>query len=892
MSATTSADHALDWNTPIGPRPFMRLSGVGYSHVDLRGRGEVINEHPCQHRTAPDAACRMLRPALDYASRGIPVFPCRSNKKPYTVHGFHDASTDRGTLVRWWVTNPGAMIGMPTGAASGFDVVDLDRDAARGLDGVTAFAALEKSVGAPIRTRKNRTPRGGVHLLFKHPGETVKNSTSVIAPGVDTRGSGGYIVLPPSKSEIGNYRVEDSTDPAPLPPWLCNLLRNYKIMGSPEVLAEWSHYSVLTTPVIATLAPYVQAAVKAATMAVAATPAGQRNGALNKAAFNLGQFVGSGVLLQADAEAALMGAARRCGLTDQESARTIKSGLESGQKEPRQISDPRTNPRQGRDKPLSTLPEQWPTPQPIPDELVPVQKFDYSLLPATFRPWIQDIADRLQCPPDFSAVAAMVAIAAVVGRKIGIRPKRHDDWLVVPNIWGAAIGRAGVMKSPAIAEPLKPLTRLEIEAAKQHKEAIREYEATKMLSKQRRAIAEASIKGALKDAGGKATAMDLARQAVDEDGCEPIRKRYIVNDSTVEKHGELLRQNPNGYLIHRDELVGLLKSLDKDGQEGSRAFYLEAWNGTGRFTYDRIGRGTIDIESVIFSVMGGITPGPLGDYLRQAVGEGALDDGLMQRFQLAVWPDIAREWHNVDRWPDSEAKHTAYTVFEQLDRLDPKSIGAQTDANDEDGIPYLHFTESAQGIFDDWRGKLEATIRTGDEHRALESHLAKYRSLIPSLALLIHLVDDGQGAVTDGALQRAIGWGNYLESHARRIFAVAISPDIPAAKALAKRLLNGDLKDEFSLKDVYRPCWSGLNTRALAQSAADVLMDLDWLAEHRETAPGAFKPSTTYRINPKVRNISCRGTAVTAITGSNGINGSKGSDLHPLALAAVEDATE
>ena len=67
-----------------------------------------------------------------------------------------------------------------------------------------------------------------------------------------------------------------------------------------------------------------------------------------------------------------------------------------------------------------------------------------------------------------------------------------------------------------------------------------------------------------------------------------------------------------------------------------------AWNGTGRFTHDRIGRGTIDIESVIFSVMGGITPSPLSDYLRQAVGEGALDDGLMQRFQLAAWPDTTR----------------------------------------------------------------------------------------------------------------------------------------------------------------------------------------------------------------------------------------------------------
>ncbi len=93
----------------------------------------------------------------------------------------------------------------------------------------------------------------------------------------------------------------------------------------------------------------------------------------------------------------------------------------------------------------------WPDPQPLPDELPPVPPFDLGLLPETFRPWISDIAARVQCPADFPAVAAMIGLAAVLGRKIGIRPKRHDDWLVVPNLWGAVIGPPSVMKTPAIA---------------------------------------------------------------------------------------------------------------------------------------------------------------------------------------------------------------------------------------------------------------------------------------------------------------------------------------------------------------------------------------------------------------------------------------------------------
>ena len=814
---------------------------------------------------------RFLTAALNMARDGIPVFPCwPRTKEPITEHGFKDATTDESVIRQWWEMYPDANVAIPTGDRSGRIVLDVDMD--KDKDGETALAQVISQHQPLPDTLVARTPRGGRHLCFRHPGQKVPSRTDHPAPALDVRGDGGYVLIPPSQTDRGTYSYLNKAAPAECPCWLIDILVNGNgqtenlptVAPSPArsrqhepfdeegrihaalrfILA--SDYDTWTKVGMAlhTWDPHRGLSVWDDWSRSCPEKYDERQPPKKWLSFKTNRT--NGVTL-----GTLFELAKRGGWVPS-SASILRGGV---------------------NKPVPATPAEWPDPQPIPDELVPVMAFVYDLLPAALRTWIRDIAERLQCPPDFSAVAVMVAIASVVGRCIGIRPKRHDDWLVVPNLWGAVIGRAGVMKSPAIAEPLKPLKRLEIEDAKQYKAERSEYEAKQLLAKQRRAIAEASIKGALKDSGGEAAAMDIARQALQEDGCEPTRKRHLVNDSTVEKHGELLRQNPNGYCVYRDELVGLLKSLDKDGQEGARAFYLEAWNGTGRYTFDRIGRGTIDIESVIFSIIGGITPGPLGDYLRQAVQEGALDDGLMQRFQLAVWPDISREWRNVDRWPDGEAKRSAYAAFERLARLDPQSVGARVDENDEDGIPYLHFTESGQVLFDEWREGLEAKIRTGDEHPALESHLSKYRSLIPSLALLIHLVDDGQGGVTKDALQRAIGWGEYLESHARRIFAVAISPDIPAAKALAKRLQNGDLKEEFSLKDIYRPCWSGLNTRELAQAAVDVLLDLEWLAERRETAPGAFKPSTIYQLNPKVGNTPRQVTAFTAV-GSNGSNGS------------------
>jgi putative DNA primase/helicase len=202
------------------------------------------------------------------------------------------------------------------------------------------------------------------------------------------------------------------------------------------------------------------------------------------------------------------------------------------------------------------------------------------------------------------------------------------------------------MKSPAIEEPLKVLKRLEIAAKEEFDQASTEYEAAKLVAQVARKEGEKEIRNAIKN---NKDPMLVARGLSEREPSPPVRPRLLVNDATVEKLGEILNENPYGVTCYRDELIGWLKSLDKENQQGARSFYLEAWNGTGRFTYDRIGRGTIDIEAAIVSVIGAIQPGPLRAYLLDAVQGGRGDDGLMQRFQLAVWPDVSSHWRNVDR---------------------------------------------------------------------------------------------------------------------------------------------------------------------------------------------------------------------------------------------------
>jgi hypothetical protein len=135
-----------------------------------------------------------LEAALKYAENGWPVFPCGIDKKPLVAGGFKSATTDLAQIVAWWTQWPDASIGCPTGSMSGFWVFDVDTP-----NGPASLEALEAEHGPLPATREQRTGSGGRHLFFKWiEGREVRNSASKLGPGLDVRGEGGYVILPPS----------------------------------------------------------------------------------------------------------------------------------------------------------------------------------------------------------------------------------------------------------------------------------------------------------------------------------------------------------------------------------------------------------------------------------------------------------------------------------------------------------------------------------------------------------------------------------------------------------------------------------------------------------------------------------------------------------------------
>lgn len=551
-----------------------------------------------------------------------------------------------------------------------------------------------------------------------------------------------------------------------------------------------------------------------------------------------------------------------------------------------------------------------PEPEPIRITLLSVPPLAPDLIPDAFREWIADTAYRMQCPIDFCAVGAIGILAAVVGAGIGIKPKRKDDWLIVPNLWGGVIGPPSKKKTPALAEMIKALGRLEKLATDSTQQA--KTKAADPETKARQKLLDAELKDAIKaDMLAKRTASAAAAYAEATDGSgipsdqncvddtttpakrtttsrqrlpsPPTRnvaeiklemanlstrptgnlqERFRTNDTTIEALHELLSANQRGILVFRDELVGLLRGWDKQGREQDRGFYLEAWNGQGNFPLDRIGRGHVICDNMCVSILGGTQPDKVRNYLYQARTE---NDGMMQRFQLLTYPDVKPFVKMVDEYPDGLARERAFHIIETLARADFESLAPP---GSYDKTPFLRFAEDgAQALFIEWYERLHREkLEDPDEALLIVEYLSKQPKTMASLALLFHLVDRAEaiaagepvGAVSLAAAARAADWCTYLEAHARRIYGLAANLQSQAAAALAERIGKGQLDDlggteGFTARDIYRKQWSLLDDREIVDEALRELVDAGWLLQSVQAAGFQMRGHVRYRVNPKAR---------------------------------------
>jgi Bifunctional DNA primase/polymerase, N-terminal len=234
----------------------------------------------------------------------LPVFPCLENKAPACPGGFKTATRDPAEIRELWRRYPGPLVGVATGAVAGFDVLDIDPK-----NGGRAW--LEEHRGKLSPTRVHRTRSGGLHVLFRHH-DGLRNSAGKIAPGVDVRADGGYVIWWPME----RYQARGSLhNPAEWPLWILPALMERSVAPPPAAFSPPATDQRIVSQ-LAGLARVVAGAVE-----------GQRNSTLFWAANRAADMAREGRIQPGAARDLLHSLGGRCGLPAFEVQRTVANAF-------------------------------------------------------------------------------------------------------------------------------------------------------------------------------------------------------------------------------------------------------------------------------------------------------------------------------------------------------------------------------------------------------------------------------------------------------------------------------------------------------------------------------------------------------------------------------------
>lgn len=463
------------------------------------------------------------------------------------------------------------------------------------------------------------------------------------------------------------------------------------------------------------------------------------------------------------------------------------------------------------------------------EAMPPVPDFGWDLLPSSICSYVRDVSIRQGSPPEFVAVSIMAAIAAIVGNGVRIAPKAHDSWSVVPNMWAMSVGDASMMKTPALQAGLMPLDYLQSMLDREFEDdrdiLDAQMELSRLINDELRARARSAIR-----AQDPQEAYRLVLQTAKIARGFPVRLQ--VGNTTETRLVQLLAENRFGLLAVHDELPALFSRLLKRSGASERALMLKAANGDLPHDHDRAGRERLQIPQLTLSVVGGIQPSRISGIVRDAHSEGA--DGLLQRFQLTVWPDPIPERRGVDLPPDEAAAETVRRIFRDV--YDFARSGPET--------KIIRFTRDAQPMIDAWWATNLVTAKT--KQPALQSHLVKSGRTIAGLALLIELMNGGRAAVSASSAETSLRWAPFLAAHAERLYAVG-SWVGAAQRILEKR---GELPHSFTARDVYRSNWMGLG-RGATESGLTDLVRRGYLGSALRSTGG--RPTTVYAWTDRAR---------------------------------------
>ncbi len=334
-----------------------------------------------------------------------------------------------------------------------------------------------------------------------------------------------------------------------------------------------------------------------------------------------------------------------------------------------------------------------------------------STLPASIAAYAKDQSALLGSDHSIVAMTALVAAAACITDRIKLQPKRMDPtWTESARLWVGVVGDPSTKKSPSISKAVRHVKRLEARLAEKNAAAYGDWKARHEEWK----LEKKESKG---------------RNAAQEPAAPPM-KRLIVEDTTVEALGEVLKDNDRGVLCLQDELTGWFASMDAyksgggKGANKDRAHWLEAYNGGPR-SIDRISRQSITIPNWSVCMIGGIQP----DMMRR-IANGMGNDGLLQRFMILVARPSQK---GEDRYPDRTAMDQFAALFDHLEALEPA----------DESVTMSEAAHQARERIEVFADKM---IRAFD-HPHMQAWLGKWEGLFARLVLLYHVIECAEESI-------------------------------------------------------------------------------------------------------------------------------------------------
>ena len=419
-----------------------------------------------------------------------------------------------------------------------------------------------------------------------------------------------------------------------------------------------------------------------------------------------------------------------------------------------------------------------------------VPAFPLDTLPPALRAFVEFQARNIGADPSAIAIASLVACSGAIDHQFALKMMEHGTWWTHPRLWALLVGAPSCKKTPVLSVALKPIRAAEQEHLRAHRKNQVAWQA-------------------LKDAGEKPTAPSPPT-------------RYILNDITSEKAGELLSQQNRGLLVEYDELAGFIGSMDKysgggKGAAADRGFWLQAYNG-GPKNIDRIARGAIAIENCSVSFIGGIQPRRLAELGNLS------SDGLLQRF-LPVMMGPAR-------LPEDISDDGAVEVYETLLAKLLKLHGCNQFLTPAAMAEVKEFQSFAYDV--------ERIDGLGD---SFCSFVGKLAGVHGSLSLVLHLAADPIDApyekVTEATVKAATRIiRDFVIPHAAALYQESTDKiDWDHLRAVASFVLTSQ-KERFTASDFTTNVRSmrGLGLWDVAQRVSPLVAG-GWLTEDQDAAP-------------------------------------------------------